>query len=582
MRFKSSRTDGYLAFAVTGTNTISFAIDASKANTKGLLGFAIQRKDFVENEERFMTGFKVFKKLVPEPDLDAPLSTFEHPVQSFVWDDFSAKPAYRYEYRFFPVTGEPGKLSISKKPVKIKVETEPLFSDGEHDVFFNRGAISGRAYALKFGKLNPHALKATNPQKAEEALQWLSRDLDDAMLRFIGSAKKGDTLHCCFYEFSYLPILEALKAAIDTGVDVQIILDRKGDGFPGSESKVKCKEAGIPVSRVTERKANPKDIMHNKFMVLLRGTPKKPKEVWTGSTNVSFGGIHGHTNVGHWLRNEAAAAKFEEYWDLLQADPGGKEKDDKKEQEEKLAALQKQVEAISPQVGPEGLAKLPKGVTPQFSPMSKLSSLELYAEMLKKAKHFGCVTFPFGINKAMSKVFLEKIENSPLVFMLFDEQPDPKELPIEGMNNVYPFWGVDVDEELAILMKDASLNIKLNLNRHAKFVHTKILLMDPLSDDPIVVTGSANFSNNSVQRNDENMLLIRGNQRAADIYFTEFNRVVNFFYLGMAIHNLKEKDQKGASIFLDPTDGWLGKYEAGSMRFKRVQAFVNMKGAKKG
>jgi len=58
----------------------------------------------------------------------------------------------------------------------------------------------------------------------------------------------------------------------------------------------------------------------------------------------------------------------------------------------------------------------------------------------------------------------------------------------------------------------------------------KFLLMDPLGDDPIVVTGSANFSEASTNDNDENMLLIRGNQRVADIYFTEFNRLFNHYY----------------------------------------------------
>ncbi len=39
------------------------------------------------------------------------------------------------------------------------------------------------------------------------------------------------------------------------------------------------------------------------------------------------------------------------------------------------------------------------------------------------------------------------------------------------------------------------------------FVHTKFLLIDPLSDDPLVCSGSANFSSRSLLQNDENMLL---------------------------------------------------------------------------
>jgi len=36
-------------------------------------------------------------------------------------------------------------------------------------------------------------------------LQWLTRDLDEAILRFIKSAQDGDILLGCFYEFRYEP-----------------------------------------------------------------------------------------------------------------------------------------------------------------------------------------------------------------------------------------------------------------------------------------------------------------------------------------------------------------------------------------
>lgn len=47
----------------------------------------------------------------------------------------------------------------------------------------------------------------------------------------------------------------------------------------------------------------------------------------------------------------------------------------------------------------------------------------------------------------------------------------------------------------------------------------------PLSDDPIVFTGAANFSEPSTTANAENMLVIRGDTRVADIYLGEFTRL---------------------------------------------------------
>jgi len=41
--------------------------------------------------------------------------------------------------------------------------------------------------------------------------------------QYINDTKQGEGLRVCAYEFTYLPILRALKRAINRGVDVQIV-----------------------------------------------------------------------------------------------------------------------------------------------------------------------------------------------------------------------------------------------------------------------------------------------------------------------------------------------------------------------
>jgi phosphatidylserine/phosphatidylglycerophosphate/cardiolipin synthase-like enzyme len=67
------------------------------------------------------------------------------------------------------------------------------------------------------------------------------------------------------------------------------------------------------------------------------------------------------------------------------------------------------------------------------------------------------------------------------------------------------------------------------LNPMVKYIHNKFMLIDPLSQSPIVITGSANFSDASTTNNDENMLIIKGNKRVADIYLGEFMRLFSHF-----------------------------------------------------
>lgn len=225
MRTKSIKTDGYIIYAVSGTNTISFAIDFRAANTKELLGFAVERLTGKTGVKKFIKGYKVFREVIRNPTPDTVVSTYDHPVQSFVWDDFTCYDNNEYVYNFYPVKGTPLKPDRTNKPISVSISTEPLFSKEEHDVFFNRGVASSQAYNRKFHNQRPD--KMTDLALQKEAYDWLSRELDDAILRFIGQAQRGDMLLGCFYEFHYDKVVKAFGDAIARGVKVKIIIDAK-------------------------------------------------------------------------------------------------------------------------------------------------------------------------------------------------------------------------------------------------------------------------------------------------------------------------------------------------------------------
>jgi hypothetical protein len=70
---------------------------------------------------------------------------------------------------------------------------------------------------------------------------------------------------------------------------------------------------------------------------------------------------------------------------------------------------------------------------------------------------------------------------------------------------------------------------------------------DPLGAQPVTLTGSANWSLASADTNDENLVVIRGDKRVADIYFGEFMRV-------FAHHRFRESvkrhiDEHGTAAF---------------------------------
>jgi phosphatidylserine/phosphatidylglycerophosphate/cardiolipin synthase-like enzyme len=170
-----------------------------------------------------------------------------------------------------------------------------------------------------------------------------------------------------------------------------------------------------------------------------------------------------------------------------------------------------------------------------------------------------------------------------IIFMLLEkkDEPNPRSkkafIEIGPKNNVYEAWGSYLNDPVYNISRETNA-IKLGLGQHVSYIHSKFLLRDPLGDDPIVVTGSANFSESSVQDNDENMLLIRGNARVADIYFTEFNRLFNHYYFRSVYEELRRDGGSNPemNVFLLTDDSWLGKYKPGSLRRKRVDIFTGM------
>lgn len=596
MRSKSNKTNGYIVYAVSGTNTISFGIDPRSADLSGLLGFAVERIDQKKGERKFLDGYKVFKELIPNPSPDTVANTYSQPIQSFLWDDFTCSEDTAYEYLFYPLKGTPEHIDRTAKPIPVNIKTEPLFSEHESDVFFNRGAASSQAYRRKFYNLPPD--KITDKDMLSKALDWLSRDLDDAILKFIGQAKKGDTLLGCFYEFHYGPVLDAFKAALDKGVLVRLIIDAKDNSYTDTKGKLHAafpKEANlralelaeIPVDAASgiiyQRTARKDAIQHNKFIVFQPKGYTEPTQVWTGSTNISNGGIHGQTNVGHWIRNEKTAIKYKAYWDLLSTDPGGHETDDSATAKTKNGNLKKSVEALQANIRFTGWEDIAAGITPVFSPRTGPAILDSYVGMFDSAKDMACITLAFGINKAFKNATANNTYQSAISFLLLEKEDKPSEKSktefvfIGAKQNVYKAWGNYLHDNLYQWAKETS-TIQMGLNTHVAYIHSKFLLVDPLSADPVVVTGSANFSAASTNDNDENMVIIRGDRRVADIYYTEFNRLFNHYYFRSVYNNLKAKKSAdaGPSIFLQPDDSWTGKYVQGKLGYKRVDALSKM------
>ncbi len=542
---RKKETNGAIAVqAIAGSYVVLLGIDLAESSSAGVLGFAIERIDHTEDERYWLKGFRTFEETDPSLPPGSLVSSLEHPIQAFLWSDFTAKPNHNYTYRIVALRGKPRKLEQSET-VEVNLATEDE-SVGIHTVYFNRGVAGSQAYARKFKNLSPD--KVPN----NRAWEWLSRGLVEALLTFIKQAKGSQyELRAALYEFQYLPVLEAFGAAQQTGATVKIIVDAKpnSQNYPNQANQAAIAEANIKALTLP-RETNPSYIAHNKFILLLKDG--KPLQVWTGSTNITDGGIFGHSNVGHILRDAAVAAHYLAYWEQLSQDPTAA----------KLRPWNDQQTPV-----PDGLP--PTGTTAIFSPRRSLEALEWYADRMEAANTAVFLTAAFGVNDLLANVLAK--DKDYLRYVLLEKEDGNVESLRRDPDNRIAAGAAAKGSAFDRFLKEKTTG----LNTHVKYIHTKYMLIDPLSDDPIVITGSANFSNASTKNNDENMLVIRGDRRVADLYLGEFMRLFIHYYARYVATAQTAEPGEARSFHLKPNDSWLkGYYKVGSPKQKERLYFA--------
>jgi hypothetical protein len=109
-------------------------------------------------------------------------SSHRNPLQAFQWGDYGVTPGHRYRYRAQSLYGSPTQLRADES-VAVEVSTERQGA-GRHGIYFNRGVAGSQAYARRFADISP--------LESVEARRWLSRGLEEALLRFIDRAEGSD------------------------------------------------------------------------------------------------------------------------------------------------------------------------------------------------------------------------------------------------------------------------------------------------------------------------------------------------------------------------------------------------------
>jgi len=521
--------------AIAGTHVVHLGFDVTQRRRKGLLGFAIRRTNHGDGESRWIRNKRCFAGLARDATT---WPSSEAPVQKMRWADYTPKPGQKYRYEVFAASGEPGRLRLGPSvTIDIFTETPDRIvhpkDETVHQVYFNRGGAASQAYVEHFGDKDPEEV-------GDSAFQWLSRGLLEGLIGFIRQAEKGDELLLCVYEFQLPEILDELRDAQNRGVKLRVLYDAgTGESSPRKKNEEAVADAHL-IRSCRPRAGLEKKISHHKFMVLIRDD--KPRAVWTGSTNFTRNGLYAQLNVGHAVVDSTIARAFAALHEKLWNDPDRDE-----------------TRSVVEQLGPVVTAQA-RTHHYIFSPRSREEAMQLYLNLLKGTPELCVMTNPFGVDKRIEAAFTQLGGKVTKLGMLGSTSKKGGQVRrLDGID------GTDYTQPARMpTALDQWQEEQFHGFSHA-YIHTKFLLIDPLGDAPVLVTGSANFSKPSCVYNDENMLVIRGHTGLADVYLTEFLRLFEHYgyrYFAEVLH-------LGAPPPLADSDNWTNRYFRPNSRKER-------------
>ena len=511
-------SNGLTLQAYAGTTGVLLAMNTTSARRRGLLGFAIEREGPASGRIAWLQGLLRFPGEAPA--INTPIDSNLAPIQKFRWSDYAVYADTPYRYKIYGVYGRPGKLRYVDGP-QVEIRTESLH-DGAHQIIFNRAAAASQAYARRFGNANP------DDPAQKGARKWLSRGLVERLLAFFDQALDASwALDVAIYEIELPEVTAALAAALARGVRVRIVYHgRKEDPQTDlNEKNLAALPDYVKTPRITSA------IFHHKFCILSRiqgDGSLLPAAVLTGSTNFTANAVYRQANVLHIITDPVLAAPYQRLFETLFA-----------------GATQGETRRFINEANPA----VP-GLMPQvfFSPRSWLTDLNEVVAAIRRARRDLLFCTAFNL--------LDEIETALV--------GDGDVIRYGLQNSKSRITGLHRRGRFvtpAFLKSGLEGFLKENLagQEGSILIHLKCIVIDFTTGNPVVITGSNNFSRSASASNDENMLLISQATQPADIYVTEMLRLYDHYRFR---YNTRAEGGRGPAgrLVLAPDDRWTDRY----------------------
>jgi phosphatidylserine/phosphatidylglycerophosphate/cardiolipin synthase-like enzyme len=304
----------------------------------------------------------------------------------------------------------------------------------------------------------------TNPSGSRDERTYTG-GIDELFAASIAAARTS--IDIAAYEFNLPTVTRAVLDAHRRGVTVRVVTDLQ-DGLQDEDTTLnQLIDAGIPVVPDTRTA-----LMHNKFAIIDRTL------VWTGSWNYTINDTYRNNNNAIVLRSRSAVANYQAEFDEM---------------------------FVNGQFGPRSPENTPNVTFNQdgtpievyFAPETNVLPV-LTREINAARRSIQFMAFSFTLDE-MGDALIAR---------------DSADVDVRGI-----FETVGSETQYSELTRLFCAGVQARQDGSAFILHHKVFIIDGRT----VITGSFNFSSSAIESNDENLLIIRDADLAAQ-YLAEFER----------------------------------------------------------
>jgi phosphatidylserine/phosphatidylglycerophosphate/cardiolipin synthase-like enzyme len=477
------------------------------------------------------------------------ISSAQSPIRRCIWSDYNVVTTDGVSYRVTPMTAAAAG-GFSLVTAAAADWTPAIVASGDDgggvSAYFNRGTLMSQVVSrFVNGDVTEdslHTFLEGLKVEGSAARRYLAGDALPQILGFLRDVDvKNGSIYAAIYEINDQQLIDALKPFGSRGH----VLIGNGSGTDPTVA-AQLTQAGLEVRhRDLSKAGRSSPSVHNKFVVEADTTGAHASRVLTGSTNWTTTGLCTQLNNVLIVDDATIADRFRTQWDRLVA--AG---------DNMPATLVAQNTVPTQHNGMQLFFAATKGQA-EFKPVLDLIAgakqgilflmfmpgqsplLEALLGLVQSNEIY--------VRGVVSSVTKSKNGDIASVAGQVVKSGSP---PASFRDDIVRPAGVTEKDHPS--WEETEFNVKEMLDQHLiAIVHSKAIVIDPFSADCAVITGSHNFSVSASEKNDENLVIVRGNQKLAQAYAVHINGVYDHYSWRVFLANGGDSSQIYKAL-----DGW--------------------------